>query len=75
MQEEIDPIRDEKRDNCGADKVFLRGRKLRDPQARRARDQNGERISVKDRQSAEGSEDERVPSHCRKKMSVKKLDG
>jgi hypothetical protein len=47
---------------------------MRNPQARRARSQNDERVCIKDGQPAQSCKDERIPLEGREKMSVKKLN-
>jgi hypothetical protein len=75
MREQINPIQDEQRDDNGPEEISLRGRDMRNPQARRTCDQNDQRIKIKDRQCAERGKNERVPAQSSQKVAMQKLSG
>ena len=74
MREQINPIQDEQRNDNGPEEISLRARDMRNPQARRACDQNDQRIRIKDRQCAERGKNERVPAQSSQKVAMQKLN-
>ena len=52
-REQVNPVREQQNDSDETENNFLRRSELDNAQSWRASDQNGERVSVEDRQSAE----------------------
>jgi hypothetical protein len=74
MREQVNPIQCQQRDDNSATESFLRVCNLGNSQAWRARDQDDQRISIKDQQCAERGENEWVPAQSGQKMAIQKLN-
>jgi len=74
VQQQIAPVRYEQRYDHHTDKNFLRRSEMRNSQPRPPRDEHDQRIDIKGRQSAQKSEDERIPFPRTGNMSMEKFD-
>ena len=74
VQQEIRPIYSEGGNNNDSRVLLFRSCPKRNPQARRPRNQNDERVRIKDGQPAQCRKDEWIPLDGGEKMSLKKLN-
>jgi hypothetical protein len=74
VNQQINPIQRERRDDRATHKRFRRLLIKTDPQTRPARCERPERVEIKHCQAAECCEDEWIPFQRRRKVAVKKLN-